>query len=484
MGNSDIVKGLKPERIFKYFADICDIPHGSNNTNKIAEYLVAFAKSNKFIYIRDAYDNVVIKKQSSNPIKKPIILQSHIDMVCVKEKNCDKDMLKEGIDLVVEDRYLKAVDTSLGADDGIGVAITMAILTEEYEYNRDIIAIFTSDEEIGLIGASKIDLNSINAEYLINIDNEEFGTIVGGCAGSIHLQLGKKIEFCDYKKKYLFTVNICGCLGGHSAKAIMLNRVNAIIEMFKLLSLIKDKFELQLIKINGGEFSNTIAPDCNAVFTINKEVKISDVEKLIMDFRECLKDKYTNSDPGIKIDYEYVFSDLCQAISYENTMDIIDYINSMPYGVIEMNELYSKIPKTSINLGIVKTIDKYVQVDYQLRSNIDCKNQELLNKCFQNVIKYNFKILDQNSYPAWEYKYTDLEEKSVMVFKHMFNYAPTIKVSHGGLEPGILLKKLNGTKAIAIGPTAIGIHSTDEKLDIESTNKIYCYIKKLIAELD
>ena len=190
--NLELVKNLKPQDVFKYFAEISDVPRGSGNTDKIVDYLVSFAIKNSLKYIKDNYNNVIITKKTNNKKKATIALQTHIDMVCVKASDSNKDMSKEGIDFVLDGEWLKADKTTLGADDGIGMAIIFSILTDENDYERDIVGIFTDDEEVGLIGAHNIDLSDFDIKYLINIDNEKYDVIDVGCAGGTQLAIEKK----------------------------------------------------------------------------------------------------------------------------------------------------------------------------------------------------------------------------------------------------------------------------------------------------
>lgn len=477
--NLEAVKNLKPYEVFKYFAEISDIPRGSGNTDKISEYLVNFAIKNNLKYKKDDYNNVIITKESKNKKKSAIALQAHIDMVCVKTEDCNKDMTKEGVDFVIDGEWLKADKTSLGADDGIGMAMILAILSDENDYERDIVGIFTNNEEIGLLGAIKIDLSDIKVDKLINIDNEEFGVIVAGCAGGTQVEYDKNVYKIDLKNVVVFELEILGGFGGHSAKEIVNNRANAIVEISKLLYLLSDTVNFNIVSIDGGKFDNAIPSECKAIIATEVEYKEAAIE-LLNSFTKDFKNKFSETDNNVCFRYSYRDKDDIEAFSVTDTIYVLNCLAKLPNGLIEMNEEYKDIPKTSLNLGIVKTDEEKISFTYLTRSNVNSE-REKLNKVIKGIADENkFIEVRSDSYPAWEYRKTELEKVAVDTFKKKFNDKLIVKLTHGGLECGILLEKLGNIEVISLGPTTKGMHSTSEKLEIDTVGKCYEFLLELL----
>ena len=482
--NVEIIKNLNPYEVFKYFAEISDLPRGSGNSEKIAKYLVDFAVKNNLQYKLDNYNNVIIIKKTANNKKATIALQAHTDMVCVKTKKNPKDMVSEGIDLVIDGEWLKANDTTLGADDGIGIAIILSILSDETDYERDVIGIFTSDEEIGLIGAHKIDLSNLDIKYLINIDNEKYDVIDVGCAGGTQLEFEKKCKLIEKASGKLLNIKVDGLLGGHSGMEITKNRGNANIILAEILYNLIDEFECNLVSINGGHFNNAIPNQCEASIIINDRLADIDIIRSInlLIAEEYLD--YENDEKELNIIFNMGENDnVIKVLSDTDTKEVLSALFELPDGLISTFETDPNTAETSLNLGVLKTKNDIIYIEYLVRSNINVKREKLNEEVFNIANKYQFKKVFDNSYPAWEYKKTKLEEYTFNFFKELFGIEPTIEITHGGLECGILLEKLQNADAIAIGPTIYGAHTVFEKLKISTVQNIKDLIHKLIIEL-
>ena len=448
--NLELVKNLKPYDVFKYFAEISDVPRGSGNTGKIVDYLVSFAIKNNLKYTRDNYNNVIITKETSGKSKSTIVLQAHIDMVCVKASDCNKDMVTEGIDFVFDGEWLKADRTTLGADDGIGMAIILSILTNEIDYERDIVGVFTDDEEIGLVGAHKIDLSNFDIKYLINIDNEEFDVINVGCAGGTQLAFEKKCNF--------------------NANKII---VDILYKLHKTIP-------FNLINIQGGTFNNAIPNKAKAKILLEKDIDDLEITKIINQIIEEKSYDLKKNEPDISITYHLIeTNEKFLIFNSKDTNDIINAIYELPDGLISTFENNKDIAETSLNLGILRTNSDNIYIEYLVRSNVNIKREKINEEVLNIATKYNFvKVLD-DSYPAWEYRKTELEDFAFNQFKKLFDKEPTIEITHGGLECGILLEKLPNVEAIAIGPTILGAHTTEERLKIKTVK----HIQDLISEI-
>lgn len=482
--NEEIVKNLKPYDTFKYFAEISDLPRGSGNTEKISKYLVNFAIENNLKYKTDNYNNVIIIKETANNKKATVALQAHIDMVCVKTNKSPKDMTIEGIDLVIDGEWIKANNTTLGADDGIGMAIILSILSDETDYERDVVGIFTSDEEIGLIGAHKIDLIDLNIKYLINIDNEKYDVIDVGCAGGTQLEFERKCQLVEKANGQLLNIKVDGLIGGHSGMDITKNRGNANKILSEILYNLFDVIEFNLVSINGGNFNNAIPNHSEASILISNE--IADI-KIIRTINTTIEKKYLECRENEK-DLNIIFdfgenNNSIKVLLKEDTKEVLDALYELPDGLISTFENTTNVAETSLNLGVIKTKKDIFYIEYLVRSNIDMKREKLNREVFDITNKYQFKKIVDDSYPAWEYKKTKLEELAFRQFKELFGIEPTIEVTHAGLECGILLEKLQNAETIAIGPTICGAHTTSEKLKISTVQNIEDLVHKLIIEV-
>ena len=478
------IENLEPKQVFKYFAEISNIPRGSGNTNNIVDYLVNFAVKNNLKYKKDNYNNVIITKEALNNKKSTIALQAHIDMVCVKTADCSKDMTKEGIDFVVDGEWLKAEKTSLGADDGIGMAIILSILADKNDYERDIVGIFTNDEEIGLIGAHKIDLSNINIKYLINIDHEDFYMIDVGCAGGTQLGLEKKCKLVNKSDGRLLNIKVGGLIGGHSGMEITNNRGNANKILAKILYNALSELEFNLVNINGGSFNNSIPNSSNAQIIIMSDVEDMDIiRKLNVLIAEELID-YEDNEPELSIIFSFGYNDnTIEILSYDDTKEILTALCELPDGLISTFKDNTDIAETSLNLGVLKTNKDSVYIEYLIRSNINEQREKLNKNVLEIATKYNFEKILDDSYPAWEYKKTELEDFAANTFESLFGKKPIIEITHAGLECGILLEKLPNVEAIAIGPTILGAHTTEERLEIATVSMCHMQITKLLKEL-
>ena len=481
--NVEIVKNLEPKEVFKYFAEISDIPRGSGNTSKIVEYLVGFAIKNNLKYEKDNYNNVIITKESSNKKKSTIALQAHTDMVCVKTDDCNKEMTRDGIDFVIDGEWLKADETTLGADDGIGMAIILSILTDEKDYDRDIVGIFTNDEEIGLIGAHNIDLSNMNIKYLINIDHENFDLIDVGCAGGTQIGFEKRCKLVNKLGCKLLTINVDGLIGGHSGMEIINNRGNANKILAEVLHNSLRKMKFNLVNINGGNFNNAIPNASVAQIVITSDI---DDMVIIRTLNELIAEefiKYEDNEPELSITFDFGdnYSSI-KALSDDDTREILSALCELPDGLIETFEDKPEVAMTSLNLGILQTKTESIYIEFLVRSNVNEKRVNLNKKVIDIATKQHFEKVIDDSYPAWEYKATTLEKKVCELYEKLFNKKPIIEITHAGLECGILLEKTKDIEAIAIGPTILGAHTVDERLNIDKVGKCYQLVKELIKD--
>jgi dipeptidase D len=358
---------LEPTSVFKYFEEISKIPHGSGNMERISRYCMDFAEKHSLKAIRDESYNVVIYKPGTKGYENsaPVILQGHLDMVCQKTENCSIDFETDGLDIYVDGDYIKANGTTLGADNGIAVAMILSILESDNISHPPIEAVFTTDEEIGMVGALALRSEVISASKMINIDSEDASVITVSCAGGS--------DFCAEipivrKIKSGTTVTLCvkGLSGGHSGVEINSGRVNSNILIARILNHINQKFDFDIMCINGGDKGNAI-PLCSTA-----KILCDDSDALIsefVDYCKTVKEEISAREPGFA--YEYCVGETKEqsVISTPDTKKLIYHLLCSPNGVVEMSAEINGLVETSLNMGILETREDIIRILYALRSN-------------------------------------------------------------------------------------------------------------------
>ena len=505
------MNNLEPKNVFKYFLDICKIPHGSGNLDGIVSYLISFAKDRNLEYIVDDTKNVIIKKNGSGEsvnnrrgeLCESVILQAHIDMVCVKTATSTKDMSKEGLDVYTDGNYLRAKDTSLGGDDGIGVAIILAML-DDSDVKVPIEALFTADEETGMYGAIGVDGNIFKGKKLINIDSEEEGELTVSCAGGSHLDSSIPItRMVDFREPSFvnYTLKVTGLLGGHSGMEIHKGRANAIIEIAYILKEMSDEgIDYNLLSIEGGRFENVICPEAKCEICVNTEDE-DKFKTLISKLETELKKGYILTDKDIKIElsnfagvsttspqnvggeqFGGLFS-TASPLDKESTKRVNDTLIAIPQGLLEVSQEFINLPWTSVNLGVIKTEEDKITLTSLARSNEDLKKNRVIKK-YKTIFKsVGGKCEVRGEYPAWQYKKdSKLKEDLLSTYRELYGRDMKVVATHGGLECGLLLDKMKGLEAVSIGPTMKGVHSADETLYIDTVGKVYDFLLKYLEK--
>ncbi|MBQ9765924.1 MAG: aminoacyl-histidine dipeptidase [Lachnospiraceae bacterium] len=479
---------LEPVAVFKYFKELCDIPHGSGNTKAISDYCVEFAKRLNLEYVQDELGNVIISKPATpgRENDEGVIIQGHLDMVAVKDADSEHDFDKDALCLEIDGDMLYAKGTSLGGDDGIAVAYALAILESDTISHPALEAIFTVDEEIGLIGATALDMSSVKGKYLLNIDSEEEGVILVSCAGGLSGEIKLPVRRVD-KNGICFKINIDGLQGGHSGTEIGKERCNAIMLMGRLLFDLHQKMEVSLVSFKGGEKDNAIAKDCEAVICIDAE----DVPMLSeeMDALGALyANEYLTSDNGLKLALQRLEDDVVSmpcldSISFEK---LVFMLRQMPYGVMHNSMDIEGLVETSMNVGIASMLeDAYeFELTVSLRSSVNSRKAELNDKVRYLVEFLGGDYTVHGEYPSWPYRHESvLRPKMVEVYKELFDKEPEVQAIHAGLECGILLEKCPRLDAVSFGPDILDIHTTKERLSISSVERNWKYLVELLNKI-
>ncbi len=468
-------------RIFKIFEEICAIPHGSGNMSQIAQYCVDFAEKNSLKYVRDAADNVVIYKPATKGYEaaEPIILQGHTDMVCQKEDGIAFDFLKDALQLYTDGDFIKAKGTTLGADNGIAVAIIMSILESNDIKHPPIEAVFTTDEEIGMIGAKALDMNLLSAKRMINLDAEEDDTLTVSCAGGSDFLLNLPLLRKTVSGKGV-TVAIKGLSGGHSGVEIGKGRVNAVILTARILKYLNDSCEVEIISIDGGEKANAIPNGCTIRLCTNDTEGL--IKKADERFAEIKAEIYAR-EPAFELEVTVDKEAEYNVFESDLKAKIINYLICVPNGVMEMSAEIAGLVETSLNLGILKTEAEKMIIHHSLRSNklsaMSFLEERL--KVFASSLTANIECFGH--YPPWEYKRDSaLRELYKECFTEQFGCSPKVEAIHAGLECAIFASRLPELDCIAMGPALYDVHTVNEKLKISSAEQIYKLLLRMLEK--
>ena len=473
--------GLKPGSVFRYFEEICAIPHGSRNTKAISDYLVAFAKEHNLKYIQDESNNVILFGPGTCGMEDhaPVILQGHMDMVCEKDASCPLDMAVDGLDLMHDDRYVYAKGTTLGGDDGIAVAYALAILEDNTIAHPPLEVIITVDEEIGMLGATAIDLSMLQGRTLVNLDSEEEGIFTVSCAGGATSVISLPVERkAVYGPCVRLTVD--GLQGGHSGAEIHKNRANANKVMGEYLSRIQKLMPLCLTSFTGGSKDNAIPRSCQAT-VVAMGIGIERINDVAAQLQAEIREKF--DEPEASIQSFYVDALGGNSLTTAATSDVISLLCACPNGVQSYSQDMPGLVQTSLNLGIAKLGDQFTAT-FSVRSSVNQEKEELIRKLRELTDFYNGTYTQSGTYPAWEFrKESPLRDTMVRIYQEMFGKEPQVLAIHAGLECGLLGDKLPGLDCVSIGPQMHDIHTSREKLEIASTERTWNFLLEVLKNL-
>ena len=476
------IMDIEPKEVFRYFKIICDIPHGSFNTEGISNFLVKFAAGHNYKCVKDDRGNVIIFAPATPGCEEApaLILQGHMDMVCETAPGCNADMTRDPVRTLVEGDWLTADGTTLGGDDGIAVAMMLAVLDSSEIPHPALECIFTTDEEVGLQGAEALDASEITGRRMLNMDSESEGAFTVGCAGGADMILavhGRRSE----KSGRVLRIRVGGLLGGHSGEMIGAGRANADLLMARILYTLYHKTEFRLLSVQGGNKDNAIPREAEASLLFPAAVDRKKVKKQIKEIRKALKNEYAVCDPGLKVKADWVkenVTELRPAFTKNDTRKFIRFLMTVPNGVIEYTPGLAGMPQTSLNLGILTTAADGISAEFLIRSSVNSQKQMMMDRlaCIAAQFEGNVRIVGQ--YPAWEYRTeSDFRDLLQGVYKDTYGKEAGICVTHGGLECGLLAAKMPGLDAVSIGPEMSGIHTPDEKLNIPSVQRTWQFLK-------
>lgn len=474
------LKVLK-KRVFEHFKAICEIPHGSGNMEKIADFCVDFANKNNLKVVRDKANNVIIYKNATKGYEDAdtVILQGHLDMVCQKCADSNINFDTDGIEAFVEDGFIKAKGTTLGADNGIAVSYILAILESDDIPHPALEAVFTTDEEIGMIGALALDASVLSGKKMINLDSENEDVLTVSCAGGTEfiMEIPLQRKMCGGTQ---IEINLCGLQGGHSGVEINAGRQNANILAGRFLSHMQSVVDFELISIDGGDKSNAITPVCNI------KVCTKQPDKFVMAANACLnviKAEILSREPNFAPAVSVLDKKRYACIDKKLKDKIIFLLAVAPNGVVEMSADIEGLVETSLNLGILKTDDDGMYIDFSVRSNKQSAMEAVLQKLRTLSTCVPCSAYTTGFYPPWEYKENSaLQQLYTECYKDLFKKEPKVEAIHAGLECGVFCSKIDGLECIAIGPALYEIHTVNERLDVASAERIFELVLNILEK--
>ena len=473
----DILK-LKPESIWRNFYELTQIPRPSKKEEKVRAYLKKFGEDLKLETIVDEIGNVIIKKPATEGMedRKGIILQGHMDMVPQKNSDTEHDFEKDPIDAYVDGDWVTARGTTLGADNGMGVAAGMAVLEATDLVHGPVEVLITMDEETGMTGAENLKAGVLDGDILLNLDSEDEGELYIGCAGGVD-----STGVWEYTAEAVpegmttYQITVKGLKGGHSGLDINLGRGNANKIMNVLLMKAADKYGLRVAEINGGSLRNAI-PRESFVTAVLPEDKKADFEQFVTEFEEIAKDEFSKADPGLMVVVET--TDAAKELFDEKTQaNLFAAVAGCPNGVIAMSKDFDGVTETSTNLAIVKSDGKKVEISTLQRSLVDAARDTLSAEVRAVFEAADGKAKSSGEYPGWQPNPDSpiLKEMSE-VYNNKFGKMPAVKVIHAGLECGILGSTYTNWDMISFGPTIRNPHSPDEMVKIDTVQLFWDYL--------
>lgn len=509
-----ILEGLEPASVFQYFEEICGIPHGSGNIRQISDYLVDFAKSHKLQYVQEPCGNVIMHSPATPGYEDVpgVILQGHMDMVAVKDADCAKNMETEGLDLFIEkttpdgaakgetseqkreggaanNGLVGARGTSLGGDDGIALALAMAVLSDPSIPHPAMDFIATVNEETGMDGAIELDPANVKERRLINLDSEDEGIFIAGCAGGATLRLRLPIEREDLPGADVYTITLSGLQGGHSGTEIHKNRANAILLMGRVLRSLPG---VRLLFLDGGTKDNAIPVSAKAVVAVagtaqggdyaqdGGAAQNLDISAITAELQNALEGK----EDGLSIMVEKHDGSMSRVgvLSVDCQEKLLKLLAILPFGPAAMSTL-PELVETSDNVGIIRTTEDLVEIATSVRSLIESEKQALIEKISTMAELCGASVSRNSEYPGWQYRMdSPLRELAVSAYREQYGEEPQVLTIHAGLECGLLLEKIPDLDAISMGPQMHDIHTTKERMDIASVERTWRLLKSILGK--
>lgn len=476
------IANLYPKDVFRYFKEVSDVPRSSKNNDKISEYLVNFAKNHALEYYQDKSGNVIIYKGATPGYEnaEPIMIQGHMDMVAAVAEGSNHDFKNDPLDLYVDGDFLKARNTTLGADDGIAIAMALAILDSSDIPHPALEVVVTTDEEIGMIGAGELDGSKISARKILNIDSEEEGVLTVGCAGAVDVSVAihtPRVDVSGVK----YNIVIDGLLGGHSGNDIDKERGNAVNIAGRMLFEAAEKAKFNIVSLEGGYVTNAICNKVEGSIIVNTANKAA-FESEIVASKNIIKNEYRTSDPGLDIRIENM-GEVCElAIDEDSQRNVLGYLLTVPSGVQNRSVEIENLTETSLSIGIIRLDGDTMITKSMIRSSVNSRRDALADKIVTLAAAFGGQCEFRGEYGAWEFnENSKLLDICKDVFEKQYGHQPEVGAVHAGVECGKWAEKLGEIDAVSLGPDMLEVHSINERLSISSTLRTWEYVKNILA---
>ena len=471
---------LEPKALFSFFKDISDIPRESGNEEGVRQYLLAYAKKMGFVGKVDKIGNVIIYVPATKGYEDvpPVVLQGHMDMVCVKTLESKHDFTKDPLTLQLDGDILSAKDTTLGGDNGIAVAMILDVFSDKECKHGPLEGLFTVSEETGLTGAFNVEPEYIKSKKLINLDSEEEGIIYIGCAGGVETQATLKGEKEDVdSNNTCYSLEIKGLIGGHSGGEIHKQRANAIKLVARALNNLKS---IRLIEAFGGTKRNVIPSNCKMTFAIKKSEE-SNLNSIVEDIKEVLKNEFSVQEPHAQV---ILKSESCdkKAFAMHTSKALLRSLHMAPHGVDAMSMSIEGVVETSSNLAILRTLEDGFEIISSHRSSIMSSRDDVAKRCAEAFETCGAEIQTVGAYPSWQPNMdSKLKDFCAKAYEDYSGTKPEITAIHAGLECGIINSRIDGMDSVSFGPDMGGVHSVDEYLSVSSVKRTSEFLKHLLS---
>lgn len=476
-----VLEHLEPKGVFSFFEQLCAIPHGSQNTKQVSDWLVAFAKERGLEHYQDAVNNVIIIKEATPGYENaaPVIFQGHIDMVCEQAPDCTKDMAAEGLDLVIDGDFVRAEGTTLGGDDGIAVAAALAILDANDIPHPRFEAVFTVDEEIGMEGAAVLDVSPLKGRRMLNMDSEVEGVFTVSCAGGNLTRCTVPVAREAFAGAPLH-ITVEGLIGGHSGVEIDKGRANANQLIGRVLYAISRETGLRIAAVNGGLKDNAIPVKAEA------DITVTDAETaraVCVRMEEAFRNEFCVTDPDVTVRVSESGCDL-PVMDEGSTGRVLCLLTCAPNGIQNMSADIEGLVQTSLNLGVLSTGQTSVEASFCVRSSVASQKQMLVDRlqCMTDTLGGTMTV--SGDYPGWEYRQeSPLRDLMTEVYTEQYGRAPKIEAIHAGVECGMFAGKLPGLDCVSFGPDLFDIHTYRERMPIRSVQRTWKMVLEVLKRM-
>lgn len=476
---------LQPNKLWSHFYDINQIPRPTGLMNNITNFIIEFAKKNHLTYKKDDAGNVLILKSASLGYenKPTVILQSHLDMVPQKNIEVEHDFTKDPIKMIIENNIVRADGTTLGADNGIGVATMLSILEDQNIKHSPLECLFTIDEEVGMNGAFGLKQGFLKGDILLNLDTEDEGELTIGCAGGADINVTFEYKNREANKEEdAYCIEIKNLKGGHSGGDINKNRANAIKSLAYFIKIAIKECDIRLNELQGGSMRNAIPREASAIVSIlpeNKDILFD----LVSEYEEIFKLDFKNTEPNLSLTITKIEMPK-SAIPQEIQDNVINALVGVPNGVINMLTSFENIVETSTNLATINTLDGKIEIGFLTRSSSESKKDEICSAIESVFALAGGKVEIVNPYPGWEPNpNSKVAQLMSNIYTQLFNKKAQILIVHAGLECGIILDSTPNLDIVSFGPNIFNPHSPSEYVEIDSVERFYNFLLTTLEKI-